>query len=72
MGYNTASTEWPSTAPSTATKALIDNLFLTLDNDQSGAGDELADNIFATDGILVGPHARAEGGDGSFFTTPSF
>jgi hypothetical protein len=66
MGYNTASTEWPSTTPSAETKALIDNLFLTLDNDQAGAGDKLADNVFAPDGVLVGPNGKAEGAEGWF------
>jgi hypothetical protein len=64
MGYNTASTEWPSTPPSVETKALIDNLFLTLDNDKAAAGDELADNIFAVDGVLIGSNAKAEGPQG--------
>jgi hypothetical protein len=64
MGYNTASTEWSSSSPSTEAIALIDNLFLTLDNDQASAGDQLADNIFAIDGVLVGPNGRAEGSEG--------
>jgi hypothetical protein len=65
MGYNTASTDWPaSTALSAEVKALLDTLFLTLDNDQPGAGDELADNIFTGDGILMAAAGKAEGSEG--------
>lgn len=64
MGYNTASTEWPSTLPSKEVKNLIDELFLILDNDGKDAGDHLADRVFAADGVLVGLRGKSKGSEG--------
>lgn len=64
MGYNTASTEWPSLSPSEGVKELIDELFLLLDNSGEGAGDQLADRVFASDGVLNGPAGKVEGSAG--------
>lgn len=64
MGYNTASTEWPSISPSSEIKALIDELFLVLDSDKDGAGEQLADKVFMHDGVLVGPKGKFEGTEG--------
>ncbi|PVH70567.1 hypothetical protein DL98DRAFT_540740 [Cadophora sp. DSE1049] len=57
MGYSIARTEWPSYLIFEAKKQLIESLFLTLDDTSSGAGDRLADEIFAIDGVFNGSHA---------------
>jgi len=68
MDYHTASTEWPSYPISEATKQLIGSLFSTLDDTSSGAGDRLADEIFAADGVFDGSHA-ARGTEGMYTPT---
>jgi hypothetical protein len=64
MSYQIASTEWPSYPVSDATKQLIGSLFATLDDTSSDAGDRLADNIFAIDGVFDGNHP-AKGTEGT-------
>jgi hypothetical protein len=56
MGFNTALTEWPAIPLRDPVKKLIDDLFSTLDNTDKGAGDRLADEIFAPDGVFNGHH----------------
>lgn len=51
MGYSTESAEWPDIAVPEKVKQLIDAFFATLDSTEVSAGDILADEIFATDGI---------------------
>ena len=68
MSYNTVSTQWPSNPISEAKKQLIGNLFLTLDDTSSNAGDRLADEIFAIDGVFDGKHA-AKGTEGKQIPT---
>jgi hypothetical protein len=52
-GYNTELTKWPSSA-SPQVKELIDRLFRTLDDTGPGAGDVLADQVFAANGSIEG------------------
>jgi hypothetical protein len=70
MGYNTSSTEWPSTGPKAEVKALLDNLFLLLDNSGKDAADQLAENVFTIDGTLVGPKGELTGREGSLSLWP--
>ncbi|KEF51077.1 uncharacterized protein A1O9_12859 [Exophiala aquamarina CBS 119918] len=49
MGYNTASTDWPSLPPSQSVQALIDRFFNLLDSTSSNVGDMLAEEVFAVD-----------------------
>lgn len=56
MSYTLASTKWPSFPISEATKQLVGSLFSTLDDTSNGAGDRLADEIFATEGVFEGIH----------------
>lgn len=63
MSYNVASTEWPGYSISEATKQLIGRLFSTLDDTSSEAGDRLADEVFAPDGLFDGSHL-AKGTEG--------
>jgi hypothetical protein len=49
MGYNTESTEWPSSEVQPRVKVLIDRFFNLLDTTTDGVGDALADEIFAPD-----------------------
>jgi hypothetical protein len=65
MSYNIASTEWPSYPISEEIKQLIGSLFSTLDDTGSRAGDRLADEIFAADGVFDGSHA-AKGSEGKY------
>jgi hypothetical protein len=55
-GYNTELTKWPSSA-SPQVKELIDRLFRTLDDTGPGAGDVLADQVFAANGSIEGHHS---------------
>ncbi|KAH7126485.1 hypothetical protein B0J13DRAFT_628062 [Dactylonectria estremocensis] len=52
MGYGIDSAEWPTgiEVPS-AVKQLIERFYQLLDNSDSGIGDILADEIFASDGV---------------------
>lgn len=63
MGYNTDLTEWPAVGVPEVVKSLVDKLFSVLDTKSPGAGDKLADEIFAVDGVLDSSH-RFEGAEG--------
>lgn len=63
MGYNTASTEWPSIQVPDQVKEQVDKLFSIMDTNAPEAGDRLAEEIFASDGVIEGHH-RAEGTEG--------
>lgn len=65
MNYTLASTKWPSCPISEATKQLIGSLFSTLDDTGRGAGDRLAYELFANDGLFEGAR-RAKGTEGTF------
>lgn len=75
MGYNTASTEWPTIPIPSTTKALIDKFFNLLDNKDPDVGNILADQIFAKDAkAQFGPHTF-EGQErmlGSWHSPPEF
>jgi hypothetical protein len=67
MNYHLASTEWPSYTIRKETKQLIANLFSALDDTGSRAGDRLADEVFATDGVFEGTHG-ARGTEGIYYS----
>jgi hypothetical protein len=57
MGYNTASTDWPSQHISIAVKSLLDKFLNLLDDKSPTVGDTLADEIFAPGAeAQFGPH----------------
>jgi hypothetical protein len=63
MGYNTALVEWPSVQISDPVKQHLDKFFSIMDLNAPEAGDRLADEVFASDGVLVGHHP-AKGTEG--------
>ena len=64
MGYNTALTEWPAMQIPEAVKQHIDKFFSIMDTSAPSAGDRLAKEIFARDGVMDSLH-RAEGTEGT-------
>lgn len=61
MGYNTAETEWPSSAKVSQDKQkLLDYYFSLLDTSEATVGDKLAE-IFTDDGCIMGPTGTARG-----------
>ncbi|KAK4937362.1 hypothetical protein LTR10_021971 [Elasticomyces elasticus] len=60
MGYNTALAEWPSIQIPHPVKEQVDKFFSIMDTKAPEAGDRLAEEIFASDGVMDGHH-RAEG-----------
>jgi hypothetical protein len=64
MGYNTALTEWPAVQIPEAVRQHIDKFFFIMDTNAPGAGDRLAEEIFAGDGVMDSLH-RAEGTEGT-------
>ena len=63
MGYNTALTEWPAMQIPEAVRQHIDKFFSIMDTNAPGAGDRLADEIFAKNGVMYSLR-RAEGTEG--------
>ncbi|OAL46314.1 hypothetical protein IQ07DRAFT_647307 [Pyrenochaeta sp. DS3sAY3a] len=61
MGYNTATTEWPNGKDLEDFKPLIDKFFSLLDDKGDAVGDQLADDIFTSDGELAAPAGKASG-----------
>jgi hypothetical protein len=54
MGYNTGQTFWSTIETSDETKSLVDRLFSPMDDTYVVlVGEELADNIFTSDGISL-------------------
>jgi hypothetical protein len=64
MGYSTASTEWPSAQTLEEFGALIDKFFALLDSTSDDVGDQLADEVFTSDGQLAAPAGKATGSAG--------
>lgn len=63
MGYNTDITDWPRLDVPGPVKQLIDDLFSTMDLNESQAGDILATKIFTSNGLIDGSH-KAQGTEG--------
>jgi hypothetical protein len=63
MGYNTKLAEWPTMQIPEAVKQHIDKFFSIMDTNAPTAGDRLADEIFAKNGVMYSLH-RAEGTQG--------
>jgi hypothetical protein len=63
MGYNTANTEWPEIPLPDPVKSLLDRFFSLMDNDGKDVGDQLADEIFTSDGRSITAHNATEGTD---------
>ncbi|KAJ0121873.1 Type II inositol 1,4,5-trisphosphate 5-phosphatase [Diaporthe amygdali] len=65
MGYNTDSVEWPrGTYIPEPVKRLIDRFYNLLDDDDSGVGSILADEIFTLDGVAYFGGQPFKGTDG--------
>jgi hypothetical protein len=60
MGYSTELAEWPTIQIPEAVKQHIDKFFSIMDTNSPRAGDRLADEIFAKNGVMYSLHC-AEG-----------
>jgi hypothetical protein len=69
MGYSTSSTEWPrAVSVPDETKTIIDTLFSLLDDTSETAGDKLAEDVFADDGVMESSTGKVEGKEGTEIT----
>lgn len=62
---------WPEAPLKQEAKDLVYRFFALVDQDRPGVGDELATEVFASDGVFITSAARFEGTTGTNTSHPS-
>lgn len=68
MGKALQDTSWPAIPISSDGKNLIQRFFELVDNPDKNSGQQLAEEIFAEDGVMVAATGKAIGSEGTYCT----